>query len=233
MSRINGSPEDTVTNVVETYDCIASDFDRTRNRNWPQTQDFVNELKAQGPVLDLGCGNGKDTVLLLGSGFNVISVDLSTNQCRTTYKNASTVEAKDNTFIVVQADCLDLPFRDEIFGGAIFMATLHHLPNIQMRVTALEELKRVLMKGGQALISVWDYAQPRFRSQFEGQIYDDPGTDEFGDVYVPWKRSDGQVFDRYYHLFIQEEFVGLLETAGFGDITVFTEDGNHFARIMR
>ena len=100
----------------------------------------------------------------------------------------------------------------------------------------MNELKRCMKVGGRALISVWDYAQPRFRSSFERQIYspDDPkGSETFGDVTVPWKSPGGRVSKRFYHLFIEEEFRALVDSIGFKETKFFSESGNHFAVVIR
>jgi ubiquinone/menaquinone biosynthesis C-methylase UbiE len=240
MSGIEGPPKGRKKEVMDTYDSISSDFDRTRNRPWPQTLDFVSKIPEKGFVLDIGCGNGKDTLLLLEQGYSTLSLDISINLCiislRKARKFITEQQRKDQWFTIIQADCENLPFPDGIFDAALYLATLHHLPDEGSRTRSLKELKRCLREGGNALVSVWDYAQPRFKSSFERQMYSTDHKEDheaFGDVVVPWKSIDGQVHERYYHLFLEEEFKSLLEGIGFRETRFFSESGNHFAEIIR
>jgi hypothetical protein len=57
------------------------------------------------------------------------------------------------------ADTLHLPFRGTFFDGAISIAVLHHLSSEQRRRRAVEELARVVRKGGRILITVWAVEQ--------------------------------------------------------------------------
>ncbi len=225
--------------LIELYDSIAPDYDRTRRNCWPRTIAFVNGLDGTQSVLDLGCGNGKDTVLLLKNGHSTVSVDLSANQCLVTKKKIEALLdrddfflAKEQTFTVIQADCEDLPLDDERFDACVFMATLHHLPDPLSRKKALAEMKRCLRIGGRALVSVWDLDQPRFKKAYEDQL-EEGREDDLGDVMVPWKCSDGREYQRYYHLFLAPDFKQLVIDAGFKSTEFFSADGNHFAVLER
>ena len=75
--------------------------------------------------------------------------------------------------------------------AALSVATLHHLPSPEQRLQSLQELARVLVPGGRAFISVWDFEQERFADELKRQLKDPPSDGEFGDVYVPWKGKRG------------------------------------------
>ena len=63
-----------------------------------------------------------------------------------------------------------------MFDSVISIAVIHHFSTDQLRIQAIEELKRVTKVGGRILIYVWAFEQHRkFASQ---------------DVFVPWHLND-------------------------------------------
>ncbi|MCR4818732.1 MAG: methyltransferase domain-containing protein [Fretibacterium sp.] len=48
----------------------------------PLCNEFLSFLPAQGTVLDLGCGSGRDSRFFIDRGYRVIAVDGSTELCR-------------------------------------------------------------------------------------------------------------------------------------------------------
>lgn len=95
-------------------------------------------------VLDAGCGNGKYL------GFNpdclFIGCDIS----------LSLIEiCAGRGHEVLVADAVNLPYRDDFGDAAISIAVLHHLSTDDRRRKAIEELIRVVRRGGLVLITVW------------------------------------------------------------------------------
>uniref|UniRef100_A0A0D6R0V9 Methyltransferase type 11 domain-containing protein n=1 Tax=Araucaria cunninghamii TaxID=56994 RepID=A0A0D6R0V9_ARACU len=60
---------------------------------------------------------------------------------------------------VLVADALNLPYRTGFGDAAISIAVLHHLSTEDRRKKAIEELVRVVNKGGKILITVWAVEQ--------------------------------------------------------------------------
>lgn len=96
-------------------------------------------------VLEAGCGVGAQTKIIAtkNPSSNFISVDLSKDSIR---------EAKEmvnlfgiNNVELKQADIYNLPFKNETFDCVFICFVLEHLHNPKK---ALNELKRVLKKGG-------------------------------------------------------------------------------------
>ena len=46
--------------VYETYNTIANHFDKTRSYVWPNIKKYIDTIKANSIVADIGCGNGKN-----------------------------------------------------------------------------------------------------------------------------------------------------------------------------
>ena len=67
---INNNIED--VNVKEVYEKIAKHFSDTRVYKWSWVNDFLESLKTNSLVYDLGCGNGRN---MLYNNINFIGID--------------------------------------------------------------------------------------------------------------------------------------------------------------
>ena len=183
--------------VQETYDRIAPHFSNTRYKPWPQVSDFLQTLEPGSVVLDVGCGNGK--YLGCSNHIAVIGTDRSAGLLSV---------ARDRGHSVFLANSLQLPICSAGVDAAISIAVIHHFSTPAMRLQAVLELHRVLKPNGLALIYVW--AKEQTERTFEAQ-----------DVLVPWhlqqegeKSEQGEVLQRFYHVFVQGELEKLVQEAG-------------------
>lgn len=133
-----------IENVHKVYNEIGSHFSETRHSGWPNVENFIKSLHDGAVLLDVGCGNGKylgldDTIVKLGCDRS----DALLQVC------------SERKFNVFQCDCLHLPFRDCSVDAAISIAVIHHLATKERRIRAINEMVRVLVNGGTALIYVW------------------------------------------------------------------------------
>jgi len=110
-----------------------SDPDRWRSHEVPQDvhHDIAPELC--GPVLDVGCGEGR-LAALLGPGVAWVGVDSSPAQ----------IAANPFRPLVV-ADMRALPFRDGAFAEVVHLWCLYHLDDPAL---AIREARRVLRPAG-------------------------------------------------------------------------------------
>jgi ubiquinone/menaquinone biosynthesis C-methylase UbiE len=90
-----------------------------------------------------------------------------------------------------------------MFDYGLFMATLHCIEGKTARENSIKEFYRVLKKGSEALISVWNSEDSRFDV-----------VKNHGDIYMSWK-EDGVPHMRYYYLYSKKEFFNLLKKTGF------------------
>jgi SAM-dependent methyltransferase len=101
---------------------------------------------------------------------------------------------------------------------AISFAVLHHLPSAPLRRKFFGEIRRILRPHGRVKITVWNlfngWAKEKFDvgAQLEGR--------PFGDLYIPWKGTQGMIVNRYVHQFSEEELRDLASEAGFSDIVI-------------
>jgi SAM-dependent methyltransferase len=111
------------------------DSDPQRRRSWTAPQD-VHEMVApelRGPVLDVGCGEGR-LASLLSEAVTWIGVDSSPAQI-----------AENPHRPVVLADMRALPFRSGTFAEVTHLWCLYHLND---PAVAIREAARVLRHGG-------------------------------------------------------------------------------------
>lgn len=201
--------------VRRTYDLIAPHFSETRRKPWPEVERFL-EGRSGRVALDLGTGNGRHAELLCDRVDRVLAVDFS----RTALNLARSRGAgRGYEFAAIEADVVSLPVRSGSVDVGVFIATLHHLPSRTLRVASLAELDRVLSNGGAAIVSAWSVSHDRFDAE------------EGFDTTVGWTLPDGQVIDRYYHIYDRKEFEADLSGSGLEVVSVFESAGNCFGTV--
>jgi SAM-dependent methyltransferase len=104
--------------------------------------DYRDEIieKAEGKVLDIGCGNGHLLVLLKDKGCDVYGVE-------TNHKSASACNQRG--FKVFCGILEDANFPDEFFDAVILSQVIEHLPSPKR---TLHEIHRILKQDGKVLI---------------------------------------------------------------------------------
>jgi hypothetical protein len=110
---------------------------------------------------------------------------------------------------------------------------LHHLPSVELRLKALEDLRSLLKSNGLLIFTCWNLYNQKYRPyilkysalKFFPKIVipNVKSTDlDFKDVFIPWKKTDlGQIVMRYYHAFSLRELAKLVKAAGFKMVTQF------------
>jgi ubiquinone/menaquinone biosynthesis C-methylase UbiE len=233
---------------MNTFNEIAEDFDPTRPKPWPESIEFIKSLPKHSRVIDLGCGNGRNSQYLAEHGFEVIGIDFSENMLKIATEKLRAFSSQTNIVPpkFIQADITNLPLRTETVDASLFIATLHHITSKVGRLNTVKELYRCLKYGGKALISVWAFDQPRFQNILTNQKEQSDETQTFlknepqpvpggcfGDVYVPWTTKDGRIYKRFYHLFRDGELQDLLQETRFKVIEVYRVNDNYYAKIKK
>jgi ubiquinone/menaquinone biosynthesis C-methylase UbiE len=102
-------------------------------------------------VLDVGCGTGYFARLLaqaVGPEGRVVGIDPSPAMIG--YASRQAARAKNCQFQVGTAEALEFPA--DYFDVVVSSLVMHHLPE-DLQVTALQEIRRVLRRGGKVLIA--------------------------------------------------------------------------------
>jgi SAM-dependent methyltransferase len=131
------------------YDPIATQY-AARNATMPEAliaagRRFMELLAPWPPILDAGCGAGRDMAWLERHGAAVVGVDLSQRML------ASAWSAARGPLLQTDMRCLGL--RAASFAGVWCCASLLHLAKRQAPL-ALAELRRVLAPHGVLFLSV-------------------------------------------------------------------------------
>lgn len=204
-----------MTDVHHTYDRIAGHFAQTREYPWPEVEEFLDDRTAE-VALDLGCGNGRHAEVLAECADSVVCVDASTGLLREA--RTRSVE-RDFAVALVAGDAAHVPLRADTVGLAVYVATLHHLPDRAARVASLDELARVLDPGGAAVVSVWSTEHDRFDRR------------EGFDTTVDWTLPGGETVPRYYHVYSPSEFEADLAESDLEPRHVTVSSGNCYAEV--
>lgn len=123
---------------------------------------FVRTLRRYGSgrrVLELGCGQGKDSIYFATSGCSVEGVDFAANAI-----DHATATAKD-LGIAATFTCLDisdpLPYASEDFDGVFSYLSLHYFGWHETE-QILREIQRVLTPGGTLAFCVRSPSDPLY-----------------------------------------------------------------------
>src|SRR5262245_21927339 len=130
---------DAVQTTRATYALIAQTFASTQSPTFAQLEDDVDWLATAVPgglVADVGCGPGRDTLVLRSRGLRVVGLDLSDTMLR----------ARSLTG-VAQADMRALPVRGGSLDAIWCHAAFLHIPHVYAQ-PVLSEFARAVRPGG-------------------------------------------------------------------------------------
>lgn len=189
---------DSVINQEKVWDKVSKAWKTFRAKPLKEVVDFLNNTmkNKHRKILDLGCGSGRNFADIKNG--EIYAVDFSKQQLKYAGNYA---EKRGFNAKTIKAYAHKLPFKNNFFDAAIFIAALHCIPEAERREKALKELRRVMKKGSEAMIAVWDKNQPRFAESKK-------------EVFIPWKYN-GKKYMRYYYLYDKDELLKLLKIVGF------------------
>ncbi|ADO67120.1 putative methyltransferase [Cafeteria roenbergensis virus] len=194
-------------NLKEVYESIAEEFNHSRYKVWPCVENFLTQLPTQSKGLEIGCGNGKN--MLFRTDLNMTGVDFCDNFIKM---------CTNKQLNVLKGDIRNLPFESNTFDFTISIAVLHHLYDMKDRIKAIEEQIRVTKENGKMMIVVWGLDQSESTQ-----------TRKFNtsDEMVSWKKKNGEILYRYYHLYKKDELKEeVLITKNIIIDNIFYENGN-------
>ena len=137
------------TYVKEVYEEIANHFSNTRVYKWSWVIDFLDSLKKDAIVYDLGCGNGRN---MDHGSLKFIGID----NC----ENFVSI-CKNKNLNVINSNITKIPLNNNSADAIICIAVFHHLSSTENRIQALLEMKRLIKPGGKILLSTWSINQPQ------------------------------------------------------------------------
>lgn len=140
--------EDYVQHTLRAYDAHPEKYETATAAMAPQEeiQKFIDLLpETDMPILDAGCGFGRDTALFTERGLQSTGIDMSEGLLKRAAELYPQLTFK-------KMDVRDLDFADNSFVGIWCHATLLHLKDEDV-LAALKEFKRVLAPGGILFVS--------------------------------------------------------------------------------
>ncbi len=121
-----------------------------------QRADHLTKLVAQtaqsacGPVLDLGCGDGLFSHLLVKAGFEVVGIDPEAAAIEQAKQQVNRQTYPCTIPRFVEGDGASLPFKDGSFQAVVLFDVIEHLQN---PIRLLREVRRVLATNGHLVVS--------------------------------------------------------------------------------
>lgn len=202
--------------VRQVYDEIADHFAETRHSPWPEVRSYLEGCESGSIGVDIGCANGRHLPLLAERCETVVGIDVS----KELLQIAGDETGDGSEF--VQGDAGRLPLIESAVDIALYVATIHHLPDRAARVRSLSELARVLAPGGRALVSAWSTEHDRFDTESDGEGFD---------TIVDWTLPGGETVPRFYHIYCPSEFRGDIQASGLTLVESYVSSGNCYAEV--
>ena len=118
-------------------------------------QHLFNHVPRNGTILDLGCGEGRNSLYLSQVGYNIVGIDLSFKAARVMKNNFFEEELKG---LVITGDARVLPFQSECVDAILAHHLFDHL-DADGYASALDEAFRVLKPEGVMLMTVDSFGE--------------------------------------------------------------------------
>ena len=180
--------------VKNTYNQIADHFNDTRKGIWTCVKKFLDNIPSNSIIADIGCGNGK--YIRYRNDIFVIANDICLPLLETSLPMKSHYD-------IVEANGLNLPYRNNLFQYAISIAVLHHLSSEDLRIKFINNILNILEVNGKLLFTVWA-AEQNIKDKYINQ-----GNNDY---LIPWlDKNSKKTFYRYYHLFSEYEIINLIK----------------------
>ena len=164
-TRSQADAEHPLDLTERTYDAIAEWYaERWNTADMASLNDarthLVSAADSGHPILDVGCGTGRDLAWFSARGFQTIGVDRSSGMLRIAAQTAP--EAK-----LMRGDARHLPLASESMGCWWACAVFVHFDATALR-QALAETRRVTRPGGIGLLTVKEGSGSRLESVPDG-----------------------------------------------------------------
>ena len=156
---------------------------------------IINHLEKNSSFLDLGCGDGKDSLFMQDLGFKVVSVDITEDNIEKL--NMLAKKHPKNIIKTYWCDMLDFKIKENQYDVILLNNSIHFMPR-DAAFKIIEEIKEEIKINGFVIISAFTEDDPtakyenqkniRFEKQelkklfkdfkiyyyFEGIVHDNP-----------------------------------------------------------
>ncbi|KKI90001.1 methyltransferase [Bacillus sp. SA1-12] len=197
--------------------------------NWHYIKKYMPKT---GDVLDNGAGPGKYSMKLAKEGYNVTLADLTPRLVDIARSKAIDLNLthKFKDFLVADARELSM-LEDEQFDASLMLGPMYHLQEEKNRIKAVNELRRVIKKGGLIFVAF----MPRIRHIFNSLLFPEnwkPNNNmetinQFSKTGCFNHSDEGRFTGAYY--FNIEEIKPFMESQGFDSLELL---GSNVAAIL-
>ena len=215
------------------YATTATEFDKTRNHNWPGWERISVQVPTRSisSVLDVGCGNGR-FALFADDTFpnlqNYIGIDSSVELLNAAPKKLvnATTKYKHIDLIESLQSSTDLLETSDTFDLIVVFGVMHHIPSKELRKQLLARLSDALSPQGFLVFTTWQFMEfERFTRRLvsPNEVGIAPEDLENGDFLLDWRRGERAI--RYCHYYTEEEVVDLLDATDLHLVQSYRADG--------
>ncbi len=120
----------------EVWETLADSWTHLHVKPEDKVIKFSNIIN-KGPVLDLGCGNCRNSLPFLERKIDCVGIDYSKGMVREAKKLLKKINLNENLVI---GNLENLPFKKGSFLSVICIRTLHHLETKELRLKSLKEM---------------------------------------------------------------------------------------------
>ncbi len=191
-------------NQKKIWNEIAPTWNKYRSKTPKIVGEFLKDKK--GKVLDVGCGSGRNFVVQECLEF--YGIDFSEEMIELAKEKAEKLRMKAE-LKVGEAD--KLSFKDNFFDYVICFAVINCILTKEKRKNILEEIYRVLKKGGNVLISSWGRHSERLNNKEK-------------ECFISWKVSKDKKVARYTYIYDLEELENEAKKIGFKIIRAWEDE---------
>ncbi|MFW9878671.1 MAG: class I SAM-dependent methyltransferase [Candidatus Thorarchaeota archaeon] len=215
------------------FNKIAEDYHLKRKKPWRPLEFFLKFLRKKGysfkgKILDLGCGNGRNFIIMSSPPNKLIGIDISLKLLKKAHENLKDINQFSPNYLkyfqLILGDITNLPIRQNSMDNIFSIATLHHIKKKSERKRTIYQINKSLRNNGKLILTVWRKWQKNLRNYFLSDWFKRTftfdyknqqkaiGLEEFGDKIVPWILSkEKEVYNRFYHFFSKGELKNLLK----------------------
>lgn len=203
-----------IAKLKEDYNQIADGFSATRQKPWPEMEEFQRFVAPGQKVLDLGCGNGRLYQVLAEKSIEYYGLDLSENLIDVAKE---TFGQQENLHWSVGDMTQPLNFENKFFDTVFLIASFNHIPTEKLRQQVLAEIYRITKPGGWLVMTNWNLRAWHLLKKYRlwhllwgGKL---AGLNR-GDTWIKWSYGGREITERYYHAFTVGEIKKLAKSEG-------------------
>jgi ubiquinone/menaquinone biosynthesis C-methylase UbiE len=166
-------------------------------------------------VLDLGCGAGRHCILLAGSGFEVVGIDISKNALKMARRWVQ--KEKLENVALIRATMTHIPLNDCCLDAAVSISVVHHALEKDI-MTSVSEVYRTLGKNGWFVANLASIHDPRYGT----------GRKLEKDTFWILEGYEKKQFGELHHFFTKREALRLLSLFSRVEVTSMENKPNYW-----